>query len=188
MELLEEATGRYGYVTPDDARAVGVDPAQLRIMNLRGLVNHVARGVYRFPIVPTTALDQYMEAVLWPRTNAVLSHDTALDLHQLCDINPARIHVTVPAHYRLRRDVPPVYQLHHRDLEPHEATLHEGIPIVTVYRAIRDGIQARLGGHLINQAIATARRRGLITPAEARALSRELAGRRRPIERTPATG
>ncbi|MGH2675268.1 MAG: type IV toxin-antitoxin system AbiEi family antitoxin domain-containing protein [Actinomycetota bacterium] len=171
MELLEKATGQYGYVTADDARASGVDPVQLRIMHHRGLVERVARGVYRFPIVPTTALDQYMEAVLWPRTNAALSHETALDLHGLCDVNPARIHVTVPADYRLRRDLPEVYQLHRRDLDPDDVTLHEGIPIVTVYRAIRDGLEADLGGYLIDQAIDTARRRGLLTPAELRALT-----------------
>jgi predicted transcriptional regulator of viral defense system len=178
MGLLEEATGRYGYVTADDARAAGVDPAQLRVMNHRGLVEHVARGVYRFPIVPTTALDQYMEAVLWPRTTAVLSHETALDLHGLCDVNPARIHLTVPADYRLRRDMPRMYRLHHRDLDPAVVTLHEGIPIVTVYRAIRDGIEANLGGHLVDQAIDTARRRGLLTPAELRSLTRRRTGRR----------
>ncbi|SRR6266545_6637953 len=173
MGLLEEATGRYGYVTADDARAAGVDPAQLRIMNHRGLVEHVARGVYRFPIVPTTALDQYMEAVLWPRTTAVLSHDTALDLHGLCDVNPADIHITVPADYRVRRDVPRMYQLHRRDLDPADVTLHEGIPIVTVYRAIRDGIEAKLGGHLIDQAIDTARRRGLLAPEQLNALTHQ---------------
>jgi predicted transcriptional regulator of viral defense system len=179
MGLLEGATGRYGYVTADDARAVGVDPAQLRVMSHRGLVEHVARGVYRFPIVSTTALDQYMEAVLWPRRTAVLSHETALDLHGLCDVNPARIHLTVPAEYRLRRDMPRVYQLHRRDLDPADVTLHEGIPIVTVSRAIRDGVEANLGGHLIDQAIDTARRRGLLTPAELHALTRQRTGRRR---------
>ncbi len=173
MGLLEEATGRYGYVTPDDARAAGIDPAQLRIMNLRGLVEHVARGVYRFPIVPTTPLDQYMEAVLWPRTTAVLSHETALDLHGLCDVNPADIHISVPADYRVRRDVPRMYKLHRRDLDPAEVTLHEGIPIVTVYRAIRDGMEARLGGHLIDQAIDTARRRGLLAPEQLNALTQQ---------------
>jgi predicted transcriptional regulator of viral defense system len=177
-ELLEAANERYGYVTAEDARAAGIDPVQLRIMHHRGLLTRVARGVYRFPIVPTTALDQYMEAVLWPRTTAVLSHETALDLHGLCDVNPARIHVTVPARYRLRRDVPPVYQLHRRDLDPDDVTRYEGIPIVTVHRAILDGVEADLGGHLIDQAIDTARRRGLLAPAELRTLMR--ASRRGP--------
>lgn len=192
MGLLEEATGRYGYVTVDDARAAGVDPAQLRVMNHRGLVEHVARGVYRFPIVPTTALDQYMEAVLWPRTTAVLSHETALDLHGLCDVNPADIHIAVPADYRVRRDVPRMYQLHRRDLDPADVTLHEGIPIVTVYRAILDGIEAKLGGHLIDQAIDTAQRHGLLAPDQLNALTRQrgMLRERRPRRsvRTAAAG
>jgi len=178
-DLLEAANGQYGYVTADDARAGGVDPGQLRIMAHRGILDRMARGIYRFPIVPVTALDQYMEAVLWPRTTAVLSHETALDLHELCDVNPARIHVTVPASYRLRRDVPRMYQLHERDLDEGDITQHEGIPIVTVYRAILDGIEANIGSHLIDQAFRTARRRGLLTPDELRAITR---ARRRPRE------
>lgn len=183
MELLEAATSQYGYVTTDDARAAGVDPVQLRVMLHRGLIERLARGLYRFPIVPVTALDQYMEAVLWPRTKAALSHETALDLHGLCDVNPARIHVTVPAGYRLRRDLPPAYQLHRRDLDPGDVTLHEGIPIVTPYRAIRDGIEANLAGHVIDQAIDTAQRRGLMAPEELRLLRRVHPGRRRPGRR-----
>jgi predicted transcriptional regulator of viral defense system len=182
-ELLEAANGQYGYVTTDDARADGVDPVQLRVMAHRGLLERVARGVYRFPIVPVTPLDQYMEAVLWPRTTAVLSHETALDLHGLCDVNPTRIHVTVPADYRLRRDVSPVYQLHERDLDESDIAQHEGIPIVTVFRAILDGIEANIGGHLIEQAVITARRRGLLAPEELRAITR--ARRRRPREGRP---
>jgi predicted transcriptional regulator of viral defense system len=182
QELFEAATSQYGCVTADDARAHGVDPAQLRVMHHRGLLERVAHGVYRFRLVPTTPLDQYMEAVLWPRTPAALSHETALDLHDLCDVNPARIHVTVPADYRLRRKVPAVYELHRRALHPADITRHEGIPIVTVPRAILDGIEANLGGHLIDQAIQTARRRGLVAPAELRGLTRV---RRRLRERRP---
>lgn len=185
-ELLERANDQYGYVTADDARAVGVDPVQLRIMSHRGLLERVARGVYRFSVVPATALDQYMEAVLWPRTTAALSHETALDLHDLCDVNPARIHVTVPGGYRLRRDVPMMYQLHRRDLDPDDITQHEAIPIVTVYRAVHDGIEANLGGHLIDQAIVAARRRGLLTRAELRTLTRAKRLRRHIAQREVA--
>ncbi len=168
LTLLDEAQGKYGYVTADDARALGIDPAQLRLMHHRKLLDRLAVGLYRFPIVPTTPLDQYMEATLWPRTRATLSHDTALDLHDVCDVNPARIHLTVPADYRLRRDLPPMYELHPRALDPADVTLHEGIPIVTVYRAILDGIGAGLGGQLIDQAVTTADRRGLLRRDELR--------------------
>lgn len=162
MALLDVANGQYGYVTADDARALGIDPAQLRLMHHRGVLDRLSRGLYRFPIVPTTSLDQYREATLWPRTPTVLSHETALDLHDVCDVNPAWIHLTVPPGYRLRRDLPAVYELHLRALDASDVTLHEGIPVVTVRRAILDGMDAGLGGQLIDQAIATAERRGLL--------------------------
>jgi predicted transcriptional regulator of viral defense system len=166
LELLNLANGQYGYVTAENARQQGIDPVQLRLMHHRGLLERVAHGVYRFPAVPTTPLDQYMEAVLWTRTEAVLSHETALDLHDLCDINPAQVHLTVPAAYRLRRDMPAMYRLHRRYLAPADITRYEGIPIVTVRRAILDGIESGAGGHLIDQALKTARRRGLLARAE----------------------
>ncbi len=51
------------------------------------------------------------------------------------------------ADLRIRRSIPALYQLHHRDLGDREITRHEGIPIVTPARAIADGIQAHLGAH-----------------------------------------
>lgn len=171
LTLLDVANGQYGYVTSDDARAVRVDPAQLRLMHHRGLLDRLSVGLYRFPIVPTSALDQYMEATLWPRTPTVLSHDTALDLHDVCDVNPARIHLSVPAGYRLRRELPSMYELHLRALDASDVTAHEGIPIVTVQRAILDGIEVGLGGQLIDQAVATAKRRGLLSRDDLNAIT-----------------
>jgi hypothetical protein len=162
-QLLELALERHGYLTPDDARAIGVDPQRLIDLKRRDLAERVARGVYRIPLVPATGLDQYMEATLWPEgVQGVLCHETALDLHDLCDVNPAKIHLTLPAAYRVRRPVPPLYVLYRRDLDERDRTRHEGIPIVTPYRAIVDGIEAGLGPRLIEQAIETATRRGLL--------------------------
>ena len=79
--LLDVAVGQYGYVTTQDATDVDVALDTLRKMATRGTVERVARGLYRFPAVATTGLDQYMEATLWPHGGGVLSHDTALDLH-----------------------------------------------------------------------------------------------------------
>lgn len=166
LSLLDVANGQYGYVTAEDARELGIDPGQLRLMNHRQVLDRLSVGLYRFPSVPTTPLDQYMEATLWPRVPTVLSHETALDLHDVCDVNPARVHLTVPPDYRLRRDLPAMYQLHPRHLDALDITGHEGIPIVTVRRAILDGIEAGLGGHLIDQAVTTAQRRGLLSRDE----------------------
>jgi predicted transcriptional regulator of viral defense system len=169
--LRDLALDHHGFLTTDHARQLGVDPHRLQVMEGRGLVERVSRGVFRFADVPAGALDQYMEAVLWPFPNqGVLSHETALDLHDLCDVNPSRIHVTVPASYRTTRDVPALLELHREDLPREEIGWHDGIPIVSARQAIRGSAENHVGWNLIDQAITTARSRGRITRFEARQL------------------
>ena len=161
--LLERAFDQYGFVTSDDARSLGVDEKRLVDMERRGTLERVARGLYRFKIIPHTGREQLMEAVLWPRrTRGVLSHDTALALHDICDIDPAKIHITVPRRYRINREIPSIYTIHHRDLADPDRALVEGIPVVTPARSIEDAIEAHVDPKLIDQSIETARRRGLI--------------------------
>ncbi|MEW6583768.1 MAG: type IV toxin-antitoxin system AbiEi family antitoxin domain-containing protein [Actinomycetota bacterium] len=166
-DLLAVALERHGFVTAQDARALDIDPVRLRQMARRGVVVRVSRGVYRFAMVPATRFDDYAAASLWPvGVQGVLSHETALDLHELCDVNPAYIDVTVPRSHRVRsRTVPPRYRMHQRDLAPGEVTHFERMPIVTPVRAVLDGVETGLRTDLVRQAIDTLRRR------------RELAGR-----------
>jgi predicted transcriptional regulator of viral defense system len=161
--LLERAFDQYGFVTSEDARDLGVDQQRLVDMERRGTLERVARGLYRFKAIPHAGRDQLMEAVLWPRrAQGVLSHDTALELHDLCDVNPAEIHITVPRRYRINREIPATYAIHRRDLAAEDRTLLEGLPTVTPRRAIRDAIEAHLDPKLVEQAIDTVRRRGLV--------------------------
>jgi len=161
--LLDHAFDQYGFVTSDDARSLGIDEKRLVDMERRGTLERVARGLYRFKVIPHTGREHLMEAVLWPRrTRGVLSHDTALELHDLCDINPAKVHITVPRAYRINREVPATYAIHHRDLANADQTLVEGIPAVTPARSIEDAIDTHVDPKLIDQAIDTARRRGRI--------------------------
>jgi len=181
-QLATIAADQHGLVTSADARDAGVDPQRLIEMAYRGTIERVSRGVYRFPLVGTEpGLEQLAEATLWPRRTGVLSHDTALDLHELCDLNPARIHVTVPASFRLRRaDVPRVYAIHRRDLDEIDKTLHEGIPVVTPQRAILDGIESGIRTDLLRQAMDHASERGLLRGAKLKDLRKRLAQRGRP--------
>jgi predicted transcriptional regulator of viral defense system len=114
-----------------------------------------------------------MAATLWPRRLGVISHDSALDLWDLCDVNPARIHVTVPRSARLRRRTPQTYEVHERDLDPGELSNIGGIAVVTPVRAILDGVERHLDRRLVDQAIDNANRRGPLSPDE-RDLLREV--------------
>jgi predicted transcriptional regulator of viral defense system len=162
--LHERAVDQHGYLTTRQARELYVEPQRLEKMKQRGLLEPVSRGVFRFPDVPAGPLDQYTAATLWPlEVQGVLSHATALDLYELCDINPNKIHVTVPASFRTTRTPPTVLRLHSEDLAEDEITWHEGLPIVTVYRAILGSIELGVGWNLIKQALDTARRQGRLT-------------------------
>jgi predicted transcriptional regulator of viral defense system len=141
----------------------------------RGQIERRGRGLYRFPLHPASSLDAYMEATLWPKgVQGVLSHETALDLYDLSDIHPLKIHVTLPRTHRIRRTVPPAFQIHHEDLEPEQIALHEGIPIVTPARAIRQAHKSHLGAALVGRAIDDGQKNGHLTRRQANELRREL--------------
>jgi predicted transcriptional regulator of viral defense system len=163
-ELLELAQDQHGYLRAEDVRHAGFDPKRLVDYERRGIAERVAHGVYRMKGVPPDELDEYMRAALWPMGAGVLSHETALDLYGLCDINPAHIDVTVRRGYRTHRPLPALYRLHHRDLTSGEAARLRGLPIVTPLRAIIDGIETHVRGELLEQAIQTAEQQSLITP------------------------
>lgn len=165
--LFDLATSQYGYVTRFQALEAGVARNTLDEMSRRGLVDHISHGLYRFKAFPTSPLDTYMEAVLWPhRATGVLSHETALELYGLSDVNPEKIQLTVPKTHRIRRKIPAVYEIHHADLGSEEITWREGLPLTTVERTIRDCHRTHLRRSLLEQALNQARSRGLITAAK----------------------
>ncbi len=176
-ELLDLAHDQHGYLRAEDVREAGFDPKRLVDYERRGVAERVAYGVYRMTAIPPDELEEYMRAALWPMGAGVLSHETALDLYELCDVNPAVIDVTVPRRYRTHRPLPPLYRLHSRDMPDEQTGRLQGLPIVTPLRAILDGIETYVRGELIEQAIQTAEQQSLITPADATRARDALAAR-----------
>jgi predicted transcriptional regulator of viral defense system len=165
----------YGFVTQDQARELGIPAQRLVVLEDRDLLERRRQGLYRVVALPVSPLDAYMEATLWPiGVRGVLADETALELHELSDVNPAKIHIIVPRSHRTRRVVPAQYALHHRDLDFAEITTHEGIPIVTPARAIRDAHASRLGPALVRQAIDDGQRSGKLSRSLAIELREEL--------------
>ncbi|WP_181027111.1 type IV toxin-antitoxin system AbiEi family antitoxin domain-containing protein [Rathayibacter sp. AY1E9] len=169
-ELWPIALGQYGFITTVDAREAGVAPNELAKLASRNRLAHVGHGLYRFPELPETGRDDYMRAVLAVgEPNALLSHDTALAVHELCDINPDTVHVTIPRASRVRRTLPGI-TIHRDNLEATDRDWWEGIPVVTPATAIGQGIQAGVPHQLLTQAIRTARRNHFIDAKQTRRL------------------
>jgi len=169
-DLWDVAVDQYGYVTTADAARIGVPVVEVAKLAARGGLVRVSQGVYRFPQWPVGANDHLMEAVLWTRDpTAALSHDTALDVLDLCDINPTLLHMTVSGRkYPIRRRVMPAgLTIHYEQLNPAQRGWWEQIPTVTAQTAIEQGIATSIRPDLLNQAIDTAARRSMIDPAVA---------------------
>ena len=174
--LLECAEAQHGYITAAQAAAEGIDYRTLGMMARRGVVERLSRGVYRLSQYPPFRHGQYMEATLWPQdgVQAVLSHESALEFHSLSDVNPNRIHITLPRSYRIRRKIPSHLMVHREALHAGDVEVVDGIRVTTPFRGVQDCIRGHLGPRLIRQAIADGRRRGKLTQRQAGELEREL--------------
>ena len=175
QRIYRIAEEQHGYFTARQAREAGVNPMAVVMMARRGAVERTSHGVYRVVRFPLGPLGQYVEASLWPHgTRGVISHESALALYEMSDANPAKLHITVPRKFRIRREVPDYLVVHHADLQPHEIQPFEGIPVTAPERTIWDCHARHLSRGLIRQAIDDARRQGYLSMRSAARLQNEL--------------
>lgn len=174
-ELAELAADQFGLVTLADARSVGYDPNTVVKLADRGQLERVSRGVYRVPFLAGGELAAYMAAALWPQgARGVLTHETALDLWDVSDVNPAKLHITVPKNHRPQRRIPKGYVIHREDLDPADVSAIAGVPVVKLTQAIRQAAAEHVGRDLLEQAARHGRARGLLSATEHEQLVRDL--------------
>lgn len=175
--LLDLASENDGFVTAESAAAAGISRRTLAGMAERGRLERVSRGVYRLVHAVPNQLSPYREAVLWAESHrgprVALSHETALAILGLTDVNPSKIQLTVPPHARLRRQQPARIAIHRAELEPEDVIEHEGLPVTSVARTVLD--LAHSGNlRFASDAVVQARREGYISERESRRLANEL--------------
>jgi predicted transcriptional regulator of viral defense system len=163
---MDVAVDNGGYVTPSLVAPHGVPAVELRKMVSRGTLQAAARGVYRVPSLPYDPLDEFILARLWAAGRGVISHDSALSVHDLCDINPTKVHLTIPTSYRISRSGGERYAIHRADLVPEEITRIDEVTLTTIRRTLTDSLGS-VPAYLLRAAIETARERGAI-PADLR--------------------
>ena len=131
-----------------------------------------SRGVFRLARFP---LPEHSDLILWSlwsrdrqdHPQGVYSHQTALSLHDLSDIMPSKLHLTVPPHFRKSVDIPPILALHYAEISSDDIEDREGFRVTHPLRTLLDLCANReVSGDLLSQAIAEARHRGLVTEME----------------------
>lgn len=178
-ELYEIAETQLGYFTAAQVREEDLNTTILAQLANRGVIERVSRGVYRLARYPSTPLDSLMESMLWPQARSggpigVISHESALGFYGMSEVSPSKIHITVPADTRMRRDVPTYLNIHRATLQPHEIRKVDGILVTTPERSLRDAAASHVGRSLLRQAIDDGTRTGHLTKSQASRLAEEL--------------
>lgn len=165
------ALEQHGVFTADQAAQAGVVWSTLTTMTHRGRIERLGTGLYRDTGVAETRWTPFMRAVLWPYGKpGVLSHETALALLELSDVNPSAVHITVPRRFRSTRTPPRAVIVHRADVAETEVTSVEGLPTTTAERTIRDCAETQIGPALLRQALRDAQRKGWLTRAQGQTL------------------
>lgn len=95
--LLDRAVEQGGYFTTAQAEELGFSPELLIHHAKRHRILRARRGIYRVRHLPPQDDEQFVQLWLWSGQAGTFSHGTALALHDLSDILPHRIDLTVPA-------------------------------------------------------------------------------------------
>ncbi len=172
--LFEIAEQQQGFFTAKQAKAAGFAENTHPYHVQAGNWIREYRGIYRLALFPSTDRPDLVLWALWSRNRneeieGVYSHHTVLSYYDLSDLNPAKLHMTVPTRFRRSSEIPGVLVLHYADLPESDVRAVQGFKIARPLRAILDLIEAgTVERNFIRQAITQAVDRGLITRPEIR--------------------
>ncbi len=135
-QLFDIAEQQQGFFTTKQAKAAGfaenTHPYHVQAGNW--IREH--RGIYRLALFPAPDRPDLVLWSLWSRNRkeeveGVYSHQTALSLYELSDLNPAKLHMTVPTSFRRNSEIPGIVVLHYRDLLKSEIQAGPGYKYTT---------------------------------------------------------
>ena len=172
--LYETAEAQQGFFTTKQAKAAGfaenTHPYHVQVGNW--VREH--RGIYRLAQFPQADRPDLVLWSLWSKnrnqeTEGIYSHQTALTLHDLSDLNPSQLRMTVPNHFRRNSEIPGILVLHYADLPADDVETAQGFKFTRPLRTILDLVEADTVEHsFIRQALRQALQRGLITRQQIR--------------------
>ncbi len=174
--LYETALAQEGHFTTQQALDAGYS-SQLLVKYLNsGKIIRVRRTVYRLKHFPPGQQEDLVALWLWSDRAGVFSHETALMLHELSDVLPARAHLTVPAKWRRRRlQLPDGVVLHYADVPKRDRVWVGAVPVTSPARTLADCAADYVSPDFLSSAISQALARGMVSRPQATAVERAVA-------------
>lgn len=178
-ELYQVAEAQGGYFTAKQAAALGYASNKRAYHVQAGNWLREYRGIYRLTLFPEPERPDLILWWLWSRDRSdqpsgVYSHQTALSLHELTDVNPSQLDMTVPSSFRRGVPVPRILRLHYGNVPAPE---HETLFLVPVTSALRTILDVWEEGSLpkdtLREAFQEAMSHGKITKKQAADLAHD---------------
>lgn len=169
QRLYECASAQGGYFTTKQAQEAGYARSTHSYNAKAKNWVRERRGIYRLANYPFPERPDYIEWSLWSsnregKPQGVYSHQSALSVYDLSDVNPSKIHMTVPKDFRRSAPIPEVLVLHRAELQKEDIEAMHGYRVTRPLRAIADLLAAKtVSLDHMEQAVKQAFRRGLIT-------------------------
>jgi predicted transcriptional regulator of viral defense system len=163
--LFTKALEQGGYFTAKQAREAGYDYPHLDYHVSTGNFERVEHGLYRLTSLPPGEQDDLVRLTLWSRNRqdepqAVVSHESALVLHDLSELLPTAVHLTVPPTFR--KDPPAGCILHKARLVPKDIEERAGFRVTVPLRTLLDVAVSGVPEEQLQKAVADALARGLV--------------------------
>lgn len=171
-KLYDVAEGQGGFFTYKQAVDAGFVSNHHSYHVKAGNWIREAWGIFRLAQFPMPERADLIRYSLWSRNRqgqpqGVYSHQTALSLHDLSDVMPSKLNLTVPKTFRKNSAIPSALVLHYANLLPEDIEKREGYRVTRPLRTLLDLVDSqKLSSDLMEQAIKEAQKRGLITVSE----------------------
>lgn len=168
-KLFEVADRQQGYFTSQQAEESGISRSNFHWRLQSGEWVRSLRGIYRLARYPLTDRYELVLWTLWSRDKkgnpqGVWSHETALDIHDLSDVMPSKMHMTVPPGFRKRATIPKMIKLHFGTLGKADKETWQGYQVTTPLQTLIDVIEAgTVAQDQIEQATQEAIQKGILT-------------------------
>ena len=164
--LYQMAESQQGLFTARQAVQAGYDERNhpYHVKSGNWIKEH--RGIYRLKNFPYFLDSQLSLWSLWScnrkgEIQGVYSHETALQIYDLSDLSPSKLHITVPTDFRRSASIPEILVLHKCILNSSEWQTISGYRVTTPTRTLFDMLSSDISKVLISQIVKEGTSRGL---------------------------
>jgi predicted transcriptional regulator of viral defense system len=158
--LFEAAMAQDGYFTASQALMAGYSWRLQHYHANRGHWHRIDRGMFRLVEYPPSRFEDLVRWTLWSRGKAVVSHDSAAAVHEIGDLLPSRVHLTVSPNFR--KVIPAGVVLYKARLPETDVQAGPGYRITTPLRTIVDLLKTPIESDWLTGVMRDALNRGAV--------------------------